>query len=106
MMVLALDRVDPKAEEAGKGFLCGKETYVGLHEGNKARKIENGVAREMMGLELVEIKELPEEIRGREAKTTLEVSGENYVFSGFRRGLYLIARKPANYFCRNPPGAV
>jgi hypothetical protein len=101
-----LDRVDPKAKETSESFLCGKETYVGLHEANKARKIEDGVAREMMGLKLVEIKELPEEIRGREAKTTLEVSRENYIFSGFRRGLYLIARKPANYFRRNPPGAV
>ena len=87
-----MDRVDPKAEEASKGFFCRTETYVGLHERNKAGEVKNGIAREMMGLEFVEIKELPEEVRAREAKTTLEVSGENYVFSGFRRGLYLAAR--------------
>jgi hypothetical protein len=60
----------------------------------------------MMGLEFVKIKELPEEIRGREAKTSLKVSRKNYVFSGFRGGLYLAARKPASYLCRYPPGAV
>jgi hypothetical protein len=60
----------------------------------------------MMRLELVKVKELPEEIRGREAETALEMSRENYIFSGFRRGLHLAARKPAGYLSQYPPGAV
>jgi hypothetical protein len=55
-----LDRIDPKAEEASKGFLGGKETNIGLHERNEARKVENGVARKMMGLEFVKIEKFPE----------------------------------------------
>ena len=49
------------------------ETYVGLHERNKTRKIKNGIARKVMRLEFVEVKELAEKIRGRKAKTALKV---------------------------------
>ena len=77
--VLALDRIDPKAEEASKSFFCWMETYVGLHKRNKAGEVKDGVAREMMGLEFVKIKELPEEVRSRKTETTLEMSGKDYV---------------------------
>jgi hypothetical protein len=52
---LALDRVDPKGEETRKSFDGGQEANIGLHEGNIAGKIENGVAREVMRLELEKI---------------------------------------------------
>jgi hypothetical protein len=101
-----LDRVNPKAEEASESFFCGKEANVGLHERNVARKIEDGVAREVMGLEFVEIKELADEIGGREAEAALKVSNKNNELSGFGRGFHLIAWNPARYLCRYPPGAV
>ena len=101
-----MDRVDPKAEEASESFFCRTETYVGLHERNKTRKIKNGIARKVMRLEFVEVEELAEKIRGRKAKTTLKMGRENYILSGFRRGFHLAARNPARYLFRYPPGAV
>jgi hypothetical protein len=50
-----LDRVDPKTEEAGKSFDGGEKADVGLHKRNITRKIENGVAREVVRLEFLEI---------------------------------------------------
>jgi hypothetical protein len=104
--VLALDRVDPKAEKASKSLKSRKETYVGLHERNKARKIENGVARKMVRLEFIKIEELAEEVRSRKAEAALGVGGKDYGLSGFRRGLQLVAGNPARYLCRYPAGAV
>ncbi len=82
------------------------ETYVGLHKGNKAGEVKDGIAREMMGLEFVKIKELPEEVRSRKTETTLEMSGKDYVLSGFWRRFHLATRKPAKHLLRYPPGAV
>ena len=90
-----MDRIDPKAEEASKSFFCWMETYVGLHERNKAGEVENGIAREMMGLEFVEIEEFAEKIRGRKAEAALKMSRENYIFPGFWRWFHLAARNPA-----------
>jgi hypothetical protein len=104
--VFALDRIDPKAEEASESFFCREETNVGLHERDIARKIENGIATKMMRLELVEIQKLAEEVGRRKAEATLEVSEENNKLTGFRHGFHLAAWKPARYLCRYPPGAV
>ena len=82
------------------------ETYVGLHKRNKAGEVKDGIAREMMGLEFVKIKELPEEVRSRKTETTLEMSGKDYVLSGFWRRFHLATRKPAKHLLRYPPGAV
>jgi hypothetical protein len=60
--VLALDRIDPKGEKAGKRLASGTDANVALHEGHKTRKIKNGVAGEMMRLETIEVKELTKEI--------------------------------------------
>jgi hypothetical protein len=46
--VLALDRVDPEGEKAGKRLSSGTDANVALHEGHKARKIKNGVAGKMV----------------------------------------------------------
>ena len=104
--VLALDRVDPKAEEASKSFFCRTETYVGLHERNKTRKIKNGIARKVVRLKFVEVKEFAEEIRSRKAKTALKMGGEDHYFARFGRRLALLARNPAEYLFRYPPGPV
>ena len=90
-----MDRVDPKAEEASKSFFCRTETYVGLHERNKTGKIKNGIARKVVRLKFVEVKEFAEEIRSRKAEAALKMSRENYIFSGFWRGFHLAARNPA-----------
>jgi hypothetical protein len=50
-----LGRVDPKTEEAGKSFDGGEKANVGLHERNKTRNIENGIAREVVRLKFLKI---------------------------------------------------
>jgi hypothetical protein len=104
--VSALDRVDPKTEKASKSFESREETYVGLLEGNKTRKVKNGIARKMMRLELVKIEELAKEIGGRKAEAALKVSKEDDILSGLGRGFHLVARKPADHLFRYPTGAV
>jgi hypothetical protein len=104
--VLALDRVDPKGEKAGKRLASGTDANVAFHEGHKARKVKNGIAGEMMRLETIEIKELTKEVRGRKAEATLKVSKENNSFTGFEHRLDFAARKPAGDSFRNPPGPV
>jgi hypothetical protein len=104
--VFALDRIDPKAKEASKGFFCGKEANVALHERNIAGEVEDGIARKMVGLELIEVKELAEKVRGRKAEAALEMRSKYHKLSGFGYEFQLIAWNPARYLCRYPPGAV
>jgi hypothetical protein len=104
--VFALDRIDPKAEEASKSFFRGKEANVALHERDIARKVENGIARKMVRLELVEVEESAKEVGSRKAKAALEMSKENDKLTGFKHRFNLAARKPAGYFRRYPPRAV
>ena len=59
-----------------------------------------------MRLKFVEIKETPKEVGSRKAEAALEVSKENNSFTGFRHRFDFIARKPAGYSFRNPPGPV
>jgi hypothetical protein len=104
--IFALDRIDPKAKEASKSFFRGKEANVALHERDIARKVENGIARKMVRLELVEVEESAKEVGSRKAEAALEMSKENNGLTGFRHRFHLAARKPARYLCRYPPGAV
>jgi hypothetical protein len=60
----------------------------------------------MVRLKLVKINELPEERRGGKAEAALKVSEENNAFTGFEHRLNLVAREPAGYSLRNPPGPV
>ena len=101
-----MDRIDPKAKEASKSLLRGTEADVSLHEGNITRKIKNGIARKVVRLELVKIQKAAEEIGSRKAEAALEVSKENDGLTGFKHRFNLVARKPARYLCRYPPGAV
>jgi hypothetical protein len=101
-----LDRVDPKAEKASENFFGGKEANVGLHERNIAGEVEDGVARKVMGLEFIKVKELTKEIRGRKAEATLKMSKKNNNFTGFEHRLDLVAWKPADDSFRNPPRPV
>jgi ribosomal protein S24E len=101
-----LDRIDPKAKEASKSFLSRTEADVALHKGNVARKVENGIARKLVRLELVKIQELAKEVGGRKAEAALKVSKENDGLTGFEYRFDLVARKPAGNFCRYPPGTV
>jgi hypothetical protein len=57
-----LDRVDPKIVEASKGVNGRKEANKSLHERNVRRKIKDGIARKMMGLKFIKVKETPEKI--------------------------------------------
>jgi hypothetical protein len=100
--VFSLHQIDLKAEEASKGFFCGKEANVALHERNVTRKVEDGIARKVVRLELVKIQELTEEVRSRKAEAALEVSKENDGLTGFKYRFDLVARKPVGYFCRYP----
>ena len=60
-----LDRIDPEVVETSKGFDGREETDETLHERDLGRKIKDGVARKMVGLELIKIKKAPEEVRRR-----------------------------------------
>jgi hypothetical protein len=104
--VLALDRIDPEREEAGKRLASGTDADVALHEGHKTRKIKNGIAGKVVRLESIEIKELAEEIGGRKAEATLRVSKENNDLTGFKRRFDLVTRKPAGDSFRYSPGPV
>jgi hypothetical protein len=43
-----------------KGLDSRPEADISFHERNEGRQIEDGVARKMMGLEFIEVKEAPE----------------------------------------------
>jgi hypothetical protein len=103
---LALNGVDPKSKETGKRLASGTNADISLHEGGIAREVENGVAGKMMRLELIEIEKSPEEIGDGKAEAALEVSEKDDAFTGFRHRFDLVARKPAGYSFRNPPGPV
>jgi hypothetical protein len=60
--LLVLDRILPEGVEKREIIYRGGHTDVPLHEGRKRRKIKDGVAREMMGLKFIKIKETPEKI--------------------------------------------
>jgi hypothetical protein len=79
---------------------------MSLHEGGVAGEVENGVAGKMVRLELIEIEESPEEIGDRKAEAALEVSEKDNAFAGSNHRLNLVAREPAGYSFRNPPGSV
>jgi hypothetical protein len=104
--VLALDRIDPEGEKAGKRLASGTDANVALHEGHKTRKIKNGIAGKVVRLETIEVKELAKEIRGRKAEATLKMSKENNDLTGFEHRLDLVAWKPADDSFRNPPRPV
>jgi hypothetical protein len=57
------DRVDAKVEEVGEGLNYRRETNKPLHKRNKRGEVENGVARKVVGLKLVKIEKVPEEVR-------------------------------------------
>jgi hypothetical protein len=61
-----LDGVDPEVIESGKNLDGGQEADITLHKRDKSREIEDGIAGKMMGLEFVEVKEAPEEVRCRQ----------------------------------------
>jgi hypothetical protein len=58
----------------------------------------------MMRLQLVGIQENPEEVRSREAESSLEMSDKNDTFAGFRCRHDLSRRKPARDALRDSPG--
>jgi hypothetical protein len=99
---LALNGVDPKGKETSESLASGAETHVGLHEGCVARGVEDGIAREMVRLEFVEVKKLAEEIRGGKAEAALEVSKENDELAVPKIRFDLVARTPAGYPFRYP----
>jgi hypothetical protein len=103
---LALNGIDPKSKETGKRLASGTNADISLHKGGIAREVENGVAGKMVRLKLVKIKETPEERRGGKAEAALEVSEKNNAFTGFKHRFNLVAREPAGYSFRNPPGPV
>jgi hypothetical protein len=103
---LALNGVDPKSKETGKRLASGTNADISLHEGGIAGEVENGVAGKVVRLEFVKIKETPEKRGDREAEAALEVSKEDDAFTGIRHRFDLVARKPAGYSFRNPPGPV
>ena len=103
---LALNGIDPKSKEAGKRLASGTNADISLHKGGVTREIENGIARKMVRLKLVEVKKTPEKLGGGEAEAALEVSEKNDVFTGPRHRFDLVARKPARYSLRNPTGPV
>jgi hypothetical protein len=104
--VLALDRIDPKGEKAGKRLASGTDANVALHEGHKTRKVKNGIAGKVVRLETIEVEELAKEIRSRKAEATLKVSKKNNDLTGFEHRLDLVAWKPADDSFRNPPRPV
>jgi hypothetical protein len=57
-----LDRVDPEVVETGEGLNGRRETDEPFHEGDVRREVEDGIAREMVGLKFVEGKEAPEKV--------------------------------------------
>jgi hypothetical protein len=101
-IIFALDRIDPKAKEASESFLSGTEADVALHEGNVTRKVENGIARNVVRLESIKIQELAKEIGGRKAEAALKVSEEDNILIGFKYRLDLVAWKPGGYSFRYP----
>jgi hypothetical protein len=104
--LLALDGVDPQVEETGKRLTSGTNADVSLHEGGITRKIEKGVARKVVRLEIVEIQEIPEKSRGRKAEAALKVSEKNNILVVFRIRFDLVIRNPAGNSFRNPPRPV
>jgi hypothetical protein len=79
--LIVLDRVDPEVIEASEGVDGRKKTDITFHESNIGRKLKNGVAKEMVGLKLVEVEKAPEEIRRRKAKAVLKMGGEDHDFT-------------------------
>jgi hypothetical protein len=84
----------------GEGFNRRPEADESFHERNEGREVEDDIAREMMRLEFVKVKEAPEEVQRWEAKTVLKMGGENYDFAGLGRGLELATRNPAGHLFR------
>jgi hypothetical protein len=60
--ILILDRILPEIIEKGEIIHRGSHADIPLHEGGEGRKKKDGVAREVMGLELIEIKKAPEKV--------------------------------------------
>jgi hypothetical protein len=60
----------------------------------------------MVGLKFVEVKETTKEIRGRKAESTLKVSKENDILTGFGYRFDFVSRKPAGDSFRYPPRPV
>jgi hypothetical protein len=75
-----LDRIDPEVVEAGEGLDDRPEDDETFHKGNKRGKIENGIARKMVGLKFIKVKEALEKVRRRKAKAALKMGGkDNYL---------------------------
>jgi hypothetical protein len=81
----------------------GPETDVSFHEGDEGREVKDGVARKMVKLEFVEIKEAPEEVRRRKAETVLKMGGKHHHFAWIGHRLTLITRNPTRYLFRYSP---
>jgi hypothetical protein len=62
-----LDRILPEVVEIREVIYRRSDTDVSLHESNERRKIEDRIARKMMGLEFKKVKKALEEIRSRKA---------------------------------------
>jgi hypothetical protein len=101
-----LDRIDPKVIETSKSGDSGKEAYESLHESNIRREVKDGVARKVVRLQLVEVQELPKEVRGRESEAALKMSGIDHDFTGPGRGLQLVARDTVHHLLWYPLGTV
>jgi hypothetical protein len=61
-----LDRILPEGVNIREVIYRGSDTGVSLHESSKRRKVEDGVARKMMGLEFKKVKKAPEEVKKAE----------------------------------------
>jgi hypothetical protein len=60
--LLILDRIDPKIIEASKGLGSRKEADEAFHKGNVGGKVENGIARKVMGLKRIEVEKPAKEL--------------------------------------------
>jgi hypothetical protein len=50
-----LDRILPKIVKEREVINRRSDTTVSLHEGGEGRKVEDGIARKMVGLKFIEI---------------------------------------------------
>jgi hypothetical protein len=87
------------AQAWGEGLYAG-EAFT---EGSKGGEDHHRIRRDMVGLQLVGVEEVPEEVRHRQAKTPFEVGNEHDAFAGFRCRYGLSRQQSACNALRDSP---
>jgi hypothetical protein len=79
------------------------EAEIGFAKGNEGRNCHYGICREMMGLQLKALHEIPSEIASRKSEASLEMGNKDNVLTRTRHRGKLASREPAFNFQWDTP---